>query len=165
MFGCVQFQIRGETETQTKRIDDWTPRGEGGMGGTGRLGPTRIHCCCLITKLCPALLCPHGLEPNRLLYRPAFPGTNTRVGCQSLLQGIFLTRGLDPRLLHRQADSLPPSHQRSPHIHCCFCGSVAQSCPTLCGPVDCSLPGSSVHGLLQARVLEWFAMPSSSGSF
>ena len=32
---------------------------------------------------------------------------------------------------------------------------VAQSCPTLCDPVDCSPPGSSVHGILQARVLEW----------
>ena len=32
---------------------------------------------------------------------------------------------------------------------------VAQSCPTLCDPMDCSPPGSSVHGILQARVLEW----------
>ena len=32
---------------------------------------------------------------------------------------------------------------------------VAQSCPTLCDPMDCSLPGSSVHGIFQARVLEW----------
>ena len=39
--------------------------------------------------------------------------------------------------------------------------SVAQSCPTLCKPVDCSLPGSSVHGILQARILEWVAMPFS----
>ena len=35
-----------------------------------------------------------------------------------------------------------------------FFSEVAQSCPTLCDPVDCSLPGSSVHGILQARVLE-----------
>ena len=35
---------------------------------------------------------------------------------------------------------------------------VAQLCPTLCDPVDCSLPGSSVHGILQARVLEWGAI-------
>ena len=34
---------------------------------------------------------------------------------------------------------------------------VAQSCPTLCDPMDCSLPGSSVHGILQARALEWVA--------
>ena len=32
---------------------------------------------------------------------------------------------------------------------------VAQSCPTLCDPKDCSLPGSSIHGIFQARVLEW----------
>ena len=41
---------------------------------------------------------------------------------------------------------------------------VAQSCLTLCNPVDCSLPGSSVHGVLQARILEWVPMPSSRGS-
>ena len=34
---------------------------------------------------------------------------------------------------------------------------IAKSCPTLCDPVDCSLPGSSVHGISQARVLEGFA--------
>ena len=37
---------------------------------------------------------------------------------------------------------------------------VAQSCLTLCDPMDCSLPGSSLHGILQARVLEWVAFPS-----
>ena len=35
---------------------------------------------------------------------------------------------------------------------------VAQSCPTLCDPTDCSLPGSSVHGIFQARILEWAAI-------
>ena len=39
-----------------------------------------------------------------------------------------------------------------------------QSCPTLCHPMDCSLPGSSVHGILQARIIEWVAMPSSRRS-
>ena len=49
-------------------------------------------------------------------------------------------------------------------IHmCCLC-LVVQSCPTLCDPVDYSLPGSSVHGILQARVLEWVAIPFSRGS-
>ena len=42
---------------------------------------------------------------------------------------------------------------------------VAQLYPTLCDPVDCSLPGSSVHGILQARILEWAAIPFSRGSF
>ena len=42
--------------------------------------------------------------------------------------------------------------------------SVAQSCLTLCDPMDCSLPGSSVHVIFQARILEWVAMPSFRGS-
>ena len=41
---------------------------------------------------------------------------------------------------------------------------VAQSCLTLCDPMNCSLPGSSVHGTLQARILEWEATPFSRGS-
>ena len=51
-----------------------------------------------------------------------------------------------PRVTHERAKSL-------------------QSCPTLCNPMDCSPPGSSVHGILQARILEWVAVPSSKGSF
>ena len=43
-------------------------------------------------------------------------------------------------------------------------GLVAQSCPTLCDPINCSPPGSSAHGILQARILEWVAVPSSRGS-
>ena len=42
---------------------------------------------------------------------------------------------------------------------------VAQSCPTLCDPMDCSPSGSSVHGIFQARILEWAAIPSSRGSY
>ena len=41
---------------------------------------------------------------------------------------------------------------------------LLQSCPTLCDPMDDNSPGSSVHGVLQARILEWVAMPSSRGS-
>ena len=41
---------------------------------------------------------------------------------------------------------------------------VAQSCPTLCDPVDCSLPGFSIHGILQARILEWVTISFSRGS-
>ena len=52
------------------------------------------------------------------------------------------------------------------HIHTltfslagCVCAKPLQSCPTLCDPVDCNPPGSSVHRILQARILEWDAMP------
>ena len=41
---------------------------------------------------------------------------------------------------------------------------VTQLCPTLCNPMGCSPPGSSVHGILQAGILEWVAMPSSRGT-
>ena len=41
---------------------------------------------------------------------------------------------------------------------------AAESCPTLCDPMDCSLPGSSLHGILQARVLKWVTISFSRGS-
>ena len=42
---------------------------------------------------------------------------------------------------------------------------VPQSCLTLCNPMNCNPPGSSIHGILQARILEWVAIPFSKGSF
>ena len=42
---------------------------------------------------------------------------------------------------------------------------VAQSCPTLCDPVDCSLPGFYVHGILQARILEWVTISFSKSIY
>ena len=46
----------------------------------------------------------------------------------------------------------------------CMRAKSLHSCQTLCDPMDCSPPGSSVHGILQAKILEWVAMPSSRGS-
>ena len=43
-------------------------------------------------------------------------------------------------------------------------GLITQSCPTLCNPMDYSPPGSSVHGIIQTRILQWVVMPSSRGS-
>ena len=58
------------------------------------------------------------------------------------------------------------SPPRSDQTFACSLLSVLslQSCPTLCHPMDCSPPGSSVHGILQARILEWIAVPFSRGS-
>ena len=51
-------------------------------------------------------------------------------------------------------------------INCvtCVCAQSLQSCLTLCNPTDYSRPGSSDHGILQAKILEWVAVPSSRGS-
>ena len=45
-----------------------------------------------------------------------------------------------------------------------LCSKLLQLCPTLCGPMDCSTPGSSVHGISQVRILVWVAIPFSRGS-
>ena len=75
---------------------------------------------------------PHRQQPTRLPCPWDSPGKNTRVGCHFLLQCMKV-----------QSES-----------------EVAQSCLTLSDPMDYSLPGSSVHGIFQARVLEWVPLPS-----
>ena len=91
------------------------------------------------------------------------PGKNTGVGCHALLQGILLTQGSHLHflcLLHWQVGSLPLAPPCM-YVRTYVCESeVAQSCPTLCNPMDCSLPGFSVHGIFQAGILEWVAIPS-----
>ena len=73
---------------------------------------------------------PHRRQPTRLCHPWDSPGKNAGVGCHFLLQCMKV-----------KSES-----------------EVAQSCPTLSDPVDCSLPGSSVHGIFQAKVLEWGAI-------
>ena len=50
------------------------------------------------------------------------------------------------------------------YVCVCVCVLVAQSCVTLCDPMGCSPTGSSVHGILQVRIVEWVAIPFSRGS-
>ena len=68
--------------------------------------------CCSVSHAW--FLRPHGLQPTRLLCPWDFPAKNTGVGCHFFLQGIFLTQGLNPHLLHWQEDSLLLNHQISP---------------------------------------------------
>ena len=64
--------------------------------------------------------------------------------------------GTEDRRLDCQAMSLRCTE--GPYLDVCKCALSLQSCLTLCDPLDCSPPGSSVHGILQARILEWVAM-------
>ena len=77
---------------------------------------------------------PHKRQPTRLLCPWDSPGKNTGVGCHFLLQCMKVESERE----------------------------VAQSCLTLSDPMDCSPPGSSAHGIFQARVLEWGAIAFSS---
>ena len=68
----------------------------------------------------------------------------------------FPDPGIEPRSPALQADSLPSEPPGKPqyYICVCMCAKSLQSCPTLCSPINCILPGSSIHGILQARILE-----------
>ena len=82
-----------------------------------------------LLQSCPTLCNPRQ-QPTRLLHPWNSPGKNTGVGCYFLLQCMKV-----------KSES-----------------EVSRSCLTLSDPMDCSLPGSSVHGIFQARVLEWVAI-------
>ena len=144
--------------------------------------------CCVSSlsrvQLCNStrLLCPWGfsrqeywrgikprspvLQADSLPSEPPGEPKNTGVSSLPLLQVISLTQELNQALLHSRQILYQLSYERSPlHYYSshqvCVCAKSLQSCLTLSDPMDCSPPGSSVHGILQARVLEWVAMPSS----
>ena len=75
--------------------------------------------------------------------------------CSTLLQGSDKLAALPSR-----SPTHSPPYKHKP-VCCCL---VTKSCPTLCIPMNCSQPGSSVHGISQVRILEWVAMFSSRGS-
>ena len=88
--------------------------------------------CCYsqVPSVMSASMRPHRRQPTRLPHPQDSPGKNTGVGCHFLLQSLKVKNESE----------------------------VAQSHPTLSYPMDCSLPGSSLHGIFQARVLEWGAI-------
>ena len=88
-----------------------------------------------VTSVVSNSVWPHGWQPTRLPCPWDSPGKNTGVGCHFLLQCMKV-----------KSES-----------------EVTQSCLTPSDPMDCSLPGSSIHGIFQARVLEWGAIAFSSG--
>ena len=104
---------------------------------------------------------PHGLQHARLLWPWDSPGKNTGMGCHFPSPGDLLDPGTKPMSLTWQADSLPLSHQGSPLRF--MSAKLLQLWPTLFDPMDWNPPGSSVHGIFQASILEWVAMPSSRG--
>ena len=89
--------------------------------------PPCCCCCCQVASVVFNSVQPHRWQPTRLPRPWDSPGKNTGVGCHFLLQC---------RKVKSESE-------------------VAQSCPALSDPMDCSLPGSSAHGIFQARVLEW----------
>ena len=89
-----------------------------------------LDCCCYVTSVVSDSVQPHRQQPTRLPRPWDSPGKSTGVGCHFLLQCMKVKSERE----------------------------VAQSCPTLSDPMDCSLPGSSAHGICQARALEWGAI-------
>ena len=89
------------------------------------------------------------------LYNPwNSPGQNGGLGILSLLHGIFPTQGSNPGLPHCRWILYQLRHKGSPIERLFAIAKLLQSCLTLCGSIDGNPPGSSVHGISQARILE-----------
>ena len=99
---------------------------------------------------------PHGLQPTRLLHPWDFPGKSTGVGCHCPI-GV-VNRSPSTEEVRIQL-SVTGSYQHNEKKV-----KVPESCLALCDPMVCSLPGSSVHGILQARILKWVAISFSRES-
>ena len=96
---------------------------------------TELPCCCCCRQVASVVsdsVRPHRWQPTRLPCPWDSTGKNTGVGCHFLLQCMKV-----------KSES-----------------EVSQLCPTLGDPMDCSSPGSSAHGIFQARILEWVPLPS-----
>ena len=110
-------------------------------------------------KLTPWAATTEGQEPQLVKLRDLEPMLcNKRSHCTLQLKN-------SPQLLQLEkacAQQRRPSTDINKCV--CVCAKSLQSCLTLCVPMNCSAPGSSVHGILQARILEWVAMPSSRES-
>ena len=65
---------------------------------------------------------------------------------------------------HKKSDLTERLNNNNTHTNIRYCYLVAKLCLPLCDPMDCSLPGSSVHGISQAKILEWVAISFSRGS-
>ena len=95
--------------------------------------PPVFNDCAAVASVVSDSVRPHRQQPNRLPHPWDSPGKNTGVDCHFLLQCMKV-----------KSES-----------------EAAQSCLILIDPMDCSLPGSSIHGIFQARVLEWGAIAFS----
>ena len=127
--------VRLHRRQPTRLPHPWDPPGKNtGVGCHFLLQCMKVKSEGEVAQSCPTLRDPRRLQPTRLPHPWDPPGKNTGVGCHFLLQCMKVKSERE----------------------------VAQSCPTLRNPMDCSLPGSSIHGIFQARVLEWGAIAFSN---
>ena len=114
-----------------------------------------------VTQSCPTLCNPmnytvHGILQARILEWVAIPFSRQSSQPRDQTQVSHIACRFFTSWVTREVHDFP-SHTLL------YWNEVARSCPTLCDPLDCSLPGSSIHGIFQVRVLEWVAISFSRG--
>jgi len=127
------------------------------------------------TSVSHPCLCPHCLRPVpasllQLLSCHPCHRRSREMHCDSLplyrgtftLPNSFLFLSCPTGTCY--CDQWNNNYNKGCHVKATMLAKSLQLCPTLCDPMDCSLSGSSLYGILQARILEWAATPSSRGS-
>ena len=128
-------------------------------------------CCCSVTKSCQTLCdITNCSTPQTTAHCASLSSTSTGVCSSSCPLSLWCcpTVSSSVAFLSFCFHSFPESpvsicflsYSFSFLTAYCVCAQLLQSCLNLCNPMDCSPPGSSVHGILQARFLEWVAVPS-----
>ena len=115
----------------------------------------------LVSQSCP-ILCDPMTVASQAPLSMEFSSQEYWSGLPCLPPGDLPNSGIKPGSPALQADYLLSEALGEPF---CIHAKSLQSCLTLYDPMDCSPPGSSVHGVLKARILEWVATPSSRGPF
>ena len=142
----------GRTPAAATERSQWGRTGHRGLGPAAvSWAPTRYRTSRGPSKKGPELISVSSQMCSCVRSTNACPSSKTVTSVSLKAVSYFDQKAVSPPLVDSQSVSAAP-------------GLVAQSCPTLCDRTDCGPPGSSVHGILQARVLEWAAMPSSRGS-
>ena len=141
----------------------WTP---------GKPINTNFTMCCVLTSSIVKITCKSSCYILRWITNCPLCMYSTRNSAQyyvaAWMRGEFggewmrVYIWLNPFALHLELSQ--HGSLATPRYKICVCAKSLQSCPTLCNPMECSLPGSSVHGILQAKTLEWTARSFSTNT-
>ena len=139
MYFASQFQVLNLLTIKRLTHNSWRDQNLGFLSYENHCNVPQCRysgcCCCSCCHFSRVRLCEtHRRQPTRLSHLRDSPGKNTGVACHFLLQCMKVKNESEG----------------------------VQSCPTLSDPMDCSPPGSSVHGIFQARILEWGAIAFST---
>ena len=159
----TQLQLRGQACSSQRRCILWPLRTPPALAGRAAAAVSPVNEACFkmyedLSRLTFLVRSFMNYHPGRIRHVPCHPQrrwTEEKLGRNCLLHHFWVSNPI------MTEGSRHFYHTQHTVLHAC--AKSLQTCTTLCDPADCSPPGNCVHGIIQARILEWGAMPSSSG--